>query len=87
MQFDLLSYQLTEQELAEPAPPPIAAPPINQSAIDWHQSKADYYLRLMGRFMSGTRCRQPVRKHEISRLHELRMSELAAIDRLKGGTA
>lgn len=78
MQLDLLSYQLTAEELPASPPPPPPIPP-NPHARHWQQTKADLYLRLMARFMNGSLCSQAVRRHEIERLHQLRQQALAQL--------
>lgn len=83
-QLDLLSYQLTPEELVGdglPQAPRQASAPSPRTI--WHETKAGFYLRLMSRFMSGSLCSGVVRRHEIARLHELRQRELAAIGEVK----
>lgn len=76
-QLSILDYTLTELE-AQPPPTPR---PSQSAAIAWHQTKADYYLRLMGRFMQSS-CDRSVRMHEINRLHTMRQQALEEIERL-----
>lgn len=71
-QLNLLHY------VPEPVINPLS-PTIQPSQAElWQQAKADFYLRLMQRFMNGRRCCLEVRRHEITRLYQLR--EQALID-------
>lgn len=73
MQLDLLSYQLTPDELCEnPAPKS-----CNPSAVRWQLAKAAVYLQLIRCFMAGAQTSGAVRRHEIERLHRLRQEALA----------
>lgn len=76
MQLDLLSYQPTPEEMAIPAPQP---QPVNRHALAWQEAKADFYLRLMNRFMRGS-LPQQIKRHEIERLHQLRQQALAEME-------
>lgn len=61
---------------------------VNQSIapeVIWHQTKADYYLRMMNRLAIASQCSPDVKRHEITRLHELREQALAEIRRIGGG--
>lgn len=85
-QLDLLSYQLTAEELAEPEPVSVAVPPapawkVNQNAIDWYEAKVLHCLKLMNRFM---RLGKPWCKYEILRLDELRQQALERLKELRG---
>ena len=84
MQIDLLTYQPTAEEMAttEPLPAPKPPKPASVRAMEWQQTKADFYLAMMNRFMNGALCSQVVRRHEIQRLHQLREAALAEIRRL-----
>lgn len=87
MQLDLLTYRPTEEEMAvgRDAPQnqtPIAPSP-NQHAIAYHEARAAYYLRLMSRFVGGTRCSPEVKRHETTRLFEMRLAALEKARRLR----
>lgn len=73
-QLDIFSLEPLPLEPIAPAPP-LPQPP-NPHTVAWQQAKADFYLRLMNRFISGTRCSQSVRSHEITRLYNLRQQAL-----------
>ncbi len=96
MQLDLLSYQLTPEELASPIDPqPLIRSQLNRGAIEWLDAKQFYYLRLIGKFVeigiqekaSGNAdpVRQARRRHEIARLHQIRSDVLRQIEELEGG--
>jgi hypothetical protein len=70
----------------EPEPEPDLVPVCSKSLaqIEWQRARADFYLRLMGRFLKGSKCPQPVRRHEIERIHQMRQSAIAVIHELGG---
>lgn len=85
MQLDLLSYEPPPEEQGDPPLEPLPLEPEprpNPHALDWQQTKADFYLRVMGRLMDGSLCPQSVRSHEIERLHNLRQQCLKQIKEL-----
>ncbi len=72
MQLDILSYELTPYEAAQPPPT------LSRGAQLWHQSRADFYLGAMVK-LQRSRLRAEVKLHEISRLHQLRQASLAKL--------
>lgn len=74
-QLSLLDWQPPPEMMQ---PPVISAPKpsVNQHEIAHWQRKADYYLKLIGRFMAGSACSTAVRRTEISRLHAMRQATL-----------
>lgn len=95
MQINLLTYQPTSWEMAEPEPKPIAKPTINRHALDWYQGNLRYYQRLQIRFFDTAHAAtlsgsvdpsiQRMRRHEISRLQALCNAETVKIQALTGG--
>lgn len=85
-QLSLLDYVLTPEEATESEVEAIApVSPLAQYAIAYHEAKAAYLLKLMTRFMTGTRCSLQVRQAEITRLHQMRQQELEQIEELSNG--
>lgn len=83
-QLDLLSYQLSPEEVGCTEATPIAPLPApNAHAIAYWEVGAAVYLRLMNNLMKGDRLPAHVKRHEISRLHELREQALAKVKELQ----
>lgn len=95
-QLDLLSYQLTSAELAEPEPEHRSPAPsrLNRCEIEWLDAKQFYYLRLIACFVeAGIRdkekgnadpARQAMRRREVARLSQMRSVILKQIEFLEG---
>jgi hypothetical protein len=88
-QLDLFTYEPTAVHAVLPQALEIAVPtlqpqPLNPHAVAWWTCKADFYLQLISKFMSGTRCSRTVRSHEIQRLHQLREQAKAQIQTYGG---
>lgn len=89
-QLSLLDLPPVEDE-PEPVthnPIPITHNPLpltsaERHTLRWLHARANYYLRLMNRFMDGKRCSQEVRSAELVRVYELREEVLAAIHLLE----
>lgn len=83
-QLSLLDLPPIEEE---PAPVVVISAPvsasINPHELAWLQARADYYLKLMNRYMDGHKCRQEVRSAELVRVYELREQVLATIEEME----
>lgn len=96
LELPLFNYELTPEEKGE-VPIALPAPPsrVNQNALDWHEAKRDYYLKLMSRFVDrGIQDKlsgmanpqiQEMRRLEIRRLQAMRGQAEQAILLIEGG--
>ncbi|HEY9696995.1 MAG TPA: hypothetical protein V6D10_07015 [Trichocoleus sp.] len=95
-QLDLLAYEPTATELAEPTPEQqaIVRSRLSRCEINWLDAKQFYYLKLINCFTeAGMRdkesgnadpVRQAMRRYEIVRLERLRSVALKQIEFLEG---
>lgn len=77
IQLDLLTYQPTPEEMAEPPP---QRQPVNQGALDWWNTKQLFYLKTMRVFMDSN---HPHKTTEITRLDALRQHALERIEEIR----
>jgi hypothetical protein len=62
---------------------PLPVTPANPHTLAWLNAKADYYLKLMNRFMDAKRIPQEVKQAEFLRVYELREQVLERIAELE----
>lgn len=79
-QLSLLDLPIPDESEPQPVVThPLPLTSAERHTLRWLNAKADYYLRLMNRFLDGSRCSQEVRSAELVRVYELREVTLVAI--------
>jgi hypothetical protein len=83
-QLSLLDYVPTPEEIEEPQEQAPPSPSTNPHSIAWYQARADYYLRLISRFVNSDRIPKHVKRFEISRAYQLREQAIANLKEVQG---